>query len=380
MTERAVLSPEQFGALLQAVRDAGYQLVGPTVRDGAIVCAEISGIADLPAGWTDTQAPGSYRLERRADGALFGYTAGPQSWKQYLFVPRLKLWHGQRDGTGFTIDASTAPAPRRALVGVRACELHAVAIQDRIFLRGAFVDPDYAARRHDLFVLAVNCGQAGGTCFCASMGTGPRVSGGFDLAATEILDAPHRFLIETGSDQGAAVLARVGGAPVAAEDAAAAERIVEHTARSMGRRLDTAGIQQLLADNPQHPRWDDVAARCLSCANCTLVCPTCFCSTVTDVTDLSGEHADRWRRWDSCFTMDFSYIHGGSVRATTRARYRQWLTHKLATWIDQFGTSGCVGCGRCITWCPVGIDLTVEVDALRAPAPRAVEETHHGDA
>jgi Fe-S-cluster-containing hydrogenase component 2 len=130
--------------------------------------------------------------------------------------------------------------------------------------------------------------------------------------------------------------------------------------------MDTSGIKELLYRNPEHPRWDDVAERCLACTNCTLVCPTCFCGSVEDVTDLVGETAERWRRWDSCFTLDHSFLHGGSVRSSTRARYRQWLTHKLASWIDQFGTSGCIGCGRCITWCPVGIDITEEVAAIRA--------------
>ena len=150
-----------------------------------------------------------------------------------------------------------------------------------------------------------------------------------------------------------------------AEEKAKAEGIVAKAARQMGRTLDTKGIKELLYRNYENPRWDDVAKRCLTCGNCTLVCPTCFCTTVEDVTDLTGEHVERWRKLDSCFTMDFSYIHGGSIRSSPRARYRQWMTHKLATWIDQFGTSGCVGCGRCITWCPVGIDITEEAAAIR---------------
>jgi ferredoxin len=132
------------------------------------------------------------------------------------------------------------------------------------------------------------------------------------------------------------------------------------------RSLDTEGIRDLLFSNLEHPRWDEVASRCLSCTNCTLVCPTCFCSSVTEVADLSGDRVDRERQWASCFTLDHARIHGGSVRSTTASRYRQWLTHKLAGWIDQFGSSGCTGCGRCITWCPVGIDLTEEVAAIRA--------------
>ncbi len=380
--DRVVVSVQALGSLLQALRDEGHQLVGPTVRDGAIVYAEIAGLEDLPAGWTEVQEAGTYRLRRRGDDALFGYALGPHSWKQFFFVPRLRLWHAQRERGGFTVVEENASPPRLALIGARSCDLHAIAIQDRTLLEGACVDPDYAARRAAAFVVAVNCGQAGGTCFCVSMATGPRVTRGFDLALTELLDGPHRFLVEVESEGGAALLTRVAGAPAPEADRQAADQIVDRTARSMGRALDTRGIKELLYGSYEHPRWDDVAARCLACANCTLVCPTCFCATVEDVTDLTGERAERWRRWDSCFTLEHSYLHGGSVRATTRARYRQWLTHKLATWIDQFGTSGCVGCGRCITWCPVGIDLTEEVAAIRAvqaPAPTAPKDGPHGD-
>jgi ferredoxin len=362
-----VLTRDGLGRLLQALRDDGRVLVGPLVRGGAIVYDEIAGIEHLPAGWTEVQEAGTYRLARRDDGALFGYAVGPQSWKQFFLVPRLRLWHAQRTSDGFTVDAEQTPPPRLALVGARSCDLHAISVQDRTLREGPYVDPDYAARRGDVFVIAVNCGQAGGTCFCVSMGTGPRAESGFDLALTEIAnDGPHRFVVEVGSERGRALLERAGGEAASASDRGAAQAIVERTARSMGRHLDTTDIHGLLARNLEHPRWNEVATRCLTCANCTLVCPTCFCTTVEDVSDLTGDHAERWRRWDSCFNLEFSYIHGGNVRSTTRGRYRQWLTHKVGTWLEQFGTSGCVGCGRCITWCPVGIDLTEEVGAIRA--------------
>jgi ferredoxin len=375
--DRVIVSVPALGSLLQALSDDGHQLVGPTVRDGAIVYAEIAGLEDLPTGWTEVQEAGTYRLRRRGDDALFGYALGPQSWKQFFFAPRVRLWQAQRAGGGFTIVEESGSPPRLALIGARSCDLHAIAIQDRVFLREGAEDPDYAARRAETFVVAVNCGQAGGTCFCVSMKTGPRVTAGFDLTLTELLDVPHRFLVEVGSVRGAALLGRVAYAPAPSADRVAADEIVERTARLMGRTLDTGGIKELLYGSYEHRRWDDVAARCLACANCTLVCPTCFCATVEDVTDLTGDHAERWRRWDSCFTLEHSYLHGGSVRTSTRARYRQWLTHKLATWIDQFGSSGCVGCGRCITWCPVAIDITEEVAAIRTPA--GPKDEPHGD-
>jgi len=270
---------------------------------------------------------------------------------------------------------------KTAFIGVRSCELNAIQIQDRVFMGGPHVDSSYKARRESAFLVALNCGQAGGTCFCVSMNTGPKVKEGYDLALTEVLEeGRHYFLVETGSEAGAEVAGALTLRAAGPEEIAAAERVVAHTASQMGRTLDTTDIKGLLYRNYESPRWSQVASRCLTCANCTMVCPTCFCTTVEDVTDLGGEHAERRQKWDSCFTLDFSYIHGGSVRPSARSRYRQWMTHKLATWIDQFGTSGCVGCGRCITWCPVGIDITEEAEAIRkieaAPKGSAREDVN----
>lgn len=366
---RAILGFDQFDALLALLRDDGYQCIGPSVRDGAIVHHPIASAAELPIGWGESQEAGRYRLQRRGDGAAFGFNVGPQSWKQFLFVPRLQLFRSQRRGDDIQLIANDEAPPRLAFIGVRACDLHAIAVQDRVFRDGATQDPDYAARRANAFIVAVNCGQAGGTCFCTSMGTGPRATSGFDLALTELLEPEHRFVVTAGSDRGHAVLARLPTAIASQDDLAAEATLIAATSAAMPRHLDTNNIKELLYANQEHPHWDEVATRCLSCTNCTMVCPTCFCSTVDDVTDLSGDTAERSRRWDSCFNGEHSYLHGGSVRGTTKARYRQWLTHKLASWIDQFDTSGCVGCGRCITWCPPGIDLTAEVEALRTVPP-----------
>jgi len=379
--DSVVIEPEHLEHLLQALINRGYQVVGPTVHEGAIIYDRLTAIHDLPSGWTDEQAGGKYRLKHREDGALFGYVVGPHSWKKFLHPPMQRLWQAERNGKGLRILPSEAPAKiKYAFIVVRACELHAIAIQDKIFLDGQFVDPGYKSRRENLFLVAVNCTQAGGNCFCASMGTGPKATSGFDLALTELLqDGRHRLLVDVGTVHGAEVLADVPHQPADEADKRRAERLLEETTRHMGRCLDTHGIKELLYRNYEHPQWDKVTERCLSCANCTMVCPTCFCTTVEDVTNLTGEHAERCRRWDSCFTVDFSYIHGGSVRATPRSRYRQWMTHKLATWIDQFGVSGCVGCGRCITWCPVGIDITVEAAAIRASdSVKATAEPEQG--
>jgi ferredoxin len=369
------LERADFPALLASIARAGYRIVGPTVRDGAIVYGEIRGVDDLPVGWTERQEAGTYRLERRTDAALFGYVVGPHSWKQYLFPSRERLWTARRTGDSFEVEPPDADPTPLAFLGVRACELAAIAIQDRVFL-GAVQDPGYRSRRQRILRIAVQCGQAGGTCFCVSMGTGPGVRDGYDLVLTEILEAgSHHFLLTVGTAAGARVLDGVPTTPAGRSDEDAAERIVSRTAESMGRTMNADGLRDLLAASLEHPRWEDVGRRCLSCTNCTMVCPTCFCSTTEEVPDLSADTVERWRRWDSCFNSDYSRLHTQVVRKSTPSRYRQWLTHKLGTWHDQFGTSGCVGCGRCVTWCPVGIDLTEEIAALRAPrpAPRPTE-------
>lgn len=364
-SRNSVMELAELPRLFAALAARGFSIVGPTLRDGAIVFGDIHGVDDLPAGWTDVQEAGKYRLQRRGDAALFGYAVGPHSWKKFLFPPDVRLWSARRQGSSFEVETGKDAAPKFAFIGVRACDLAAIGIQDHVFM-GTYADPTYKARREQAFVVAVNCGTAGGTCFCVSMKTGPKAQRGFDLALTEVIESGrHFFIVETGSKSGAELLAELCLRDADACEVAAAEAVVADTAAHMGRTLDADGIKDLLYRNYEHPRWGEVAERCLTCANCTMVCPTCFCSTVEDVTDLSGDHAERWRRWDSCFTMDFSYIAGGSVRASPKARYRQWMTHKLATWHDQFGTSGCVGCGRCITWCPVGIDITEEARAIR---------------
>jgi ferredoxin len=363
---RRVLTIDGLQTLLDTLTRRGYRVIGPTLRDAAIVYDDIASVADLPRGWTDEQDGGRYRLHRRNDDALFGYAVGPHSWKKFLHPATRRLWSAEHTAHGVTVTAEPLPTDRFAFIGVRACDLHAIAIQDRVLTGGPAVDQHYRARRRGAFIVALNCGVAGGTCFCVSMGTGPKASGNYDLALTEIADgAEHRFVIDTGSEDGRNVLAALPQRPATSEDTTQADALVAHAAASMGRHMQSDDVHDLLLRNLDHPRWDEVAARCLTCTNCTMVCPTCFCTTVEDASELTGAKTSRSQRWDSCFTMDFSYIHGGSVRPSNRSRYRQWMTHKLATWWDQFGTTGCVGCGRCITWCPVGIDITEEVAAIR---------------
>jgi len=365
--EPRLLPSSKLAGLFEALTRRGYDIVGPTVRDSAIVLDHIHSQEQLPIGWMDEQSPGHYRLKRRQDEAYFGFAAGPQSWKKYFLPADLRVWSAERTQGSFHILKDDALMPRPlALLGVRPCDLAAIAIQDRVLVQDRYVDSEYAKRRWESLIVVVQCTHAAPTCFCASLPLGSEVKAGFDLSITELVQpGNHSFLVRAGSPRGAELLCELETEAASTEDLQRESDAIETARRAQVRSLDLDGLKEVVHERFDDDCWDTIAARCLTCGNCTMACPTCFCSTVEDTSDLSGTKAERWRRWDSCFTLSYSYIHGGSVRTSAKARYRQWLTHKLVSWVDQFGTIGCVGCGRCITWCPVGIDLTEAVRTIR---------------
>jgi len=384
--QKVVIESGALQEILDSIRERGFTTLGPVIRDGAITYDDIESLEELPQGWTDEQNAGKYRLVKSDRESYFAYSLGPESWKKYLQAPLRQLWTASRDGAGFQVEKQNMEMVRTAFIGVRPCDLNAISILDRILSQGVYRDPSYAAVRAGIVTIAVNCGRAGGTCFCASMRSGPRASSGFDLALTEIIDGErHYFLVDVGTQNGASFLEKAPFRTAGNAEIEAADDVSSRVVREMGRHLDTGGIRDLFSRNFDNPRWELAAAPCLTCGNCTMVCPTCFCTTVEDKTDLTGKLAERRQRWDSCFTMDFSYIHGGSIRSSQKARYRQMVTHKLGSWIDQFGVSGCVGCGRCITWCPAGIDITETVRAMREGERTqmttfSIKESEHGNA
>jgi len=360
------LAPQDLNRIFEQFKTGGYKIVGPTIRDNAIVYDEIQDVKDLPVGLTDEQKPGSYRLKRRGDNALFGYVVGPQSWKKFLFPPLLTIWEAKRSNGKFELIEPNFEGQKFVFVGVRACEISAILIQDKIFGGGQYKDPNYLKIRENVFLIAVNCNEPGDNCFCLSTGTGPRVLTGYDIVLTEVVsDEEHYLLARAGTEEGKEMLEMLGFAEATKEEIEKADKVSSDAIKKFKKEVDLEGIVELLQSNYENPLWDKVSEKCLTCANCTMVCPTCFCNTIEDVTDLSGQNAKRIRRWDSCFTLEFSYIHGGSLRYSTMSRYRQWMVHKLSTWKNQFGMLGCVGCGRCITWCPVGIDIVENVKIFK---------------
>jgi ferredoxin len=365
-SDSVFLARPRLQELIDALLAQGYRVVAPVARAGAVVFDSIASAEELPRGLRETQEPGRYRLEPSGNGRLFDVVNGPGSLKPFFFAPREPLLQIRLEGDGFEAREKLPEPLPTALLGVRACDLAALGVQDRIFLSDHFPDPWYAARRRDVLLIAVNCVRSATTCFCTSMGTGPEAREGFDLVLTEEEDG---FVARAGSGAGGELLASLG-LPAAGSERLQVERAaLAACARGIERRLETHDLPGLLYANLDHPRWQETAERCLSCGNCTLVCPTCFCHDELDEPALDGNGSVRVRQWDSCFDRQHAQVHGLNFRPQIAHRYRQWLVHKLASWIDQFGESGCVGCGRCITWCPVGIDLSEEVAAIRGSEP-----------
>ena len=358
----AFLPRADLDRLLDALRVDGRTVVGPTVREGAVVYDEITTAEALPLGWRSDAAPGTYRLTHDGAARSFDYGVPVTSWKRYTHPPRVPLTRSTVDGV---VEAIEPEVPPMAFIGVRACEIAALDIQDRVMRAGPAGDVDHAARRDATLVVAVECAVATATCFCTSMGTGPEVTTGADLVLSELDDG---FTVRALTDAGREVTSRLSLSNATDQQVASASEQVATVRAEIGDPLPTAGLAERLRAAPEHPRWDAIAERCLACTNCTLVCPTCFCTSVTVASDLDGISGQTERTWDSCFTLGFGRVAGdNNFRPRVADRYRQWLTHKFSTWWDQFGSTGCVGCGRCITWCPVGIDIREELMAIAPP-------------
>ncbi len=360
--QRRFIPRQGLEPLIRQTLDAGYRLHAPQSTDGAILYRPIHHSGQLPWGLHDHQAPGHYRLLDNGSPRAFAWATGPQALKPLLFRPSEPIWTLDLDSDGRPsfIGAAHTEAPL-ALLGLRPCDLAALALQDAHFLHGPYPDPAYAARRRGLLTIAVNCSHPAATCFCAATGDGPNAQGGYDLLLDELDDG---YLIESGSAVGKTLLDRLDTLPATDMQLEAMATQRASAVRAQQRKLPNAEQLARLPAQHDHPHWAEVAERCLACGNCTAVCPTCFCHAHRETPALDGQSSVHSREWDSCFTSGHSYLHGHVVHTTTRERYRQWLTHKLAGWVEQYGRSGCVGCGRCITWCPVGIDLTVESAAL----------------
>jgi sulfhydrogenase subunit beta (sulfur reductase) len=342
---KGILWPKAAFLERVGVLRASLRVIGPVGTDRHTCFREIDDPQDLALDYQRTMIPPG---------------------KKQLFLPQQELVRfelGEERATATDIPPAAEPA---VLLGVHPCDLHAILYLDRTLLG----DPHYQARRRHTLLIGLNCTRVSPFCFCSSVGTGPhlQIRQGYDGLLTDLGD---RYLFEPVSAAGVELFA--GGEPAGPEAYRLQEEQHRQALEAISKRLVTQGLDELLLGNQDHPVWERTAEeRCLSCTNCVMVCPTCFCHDVVDEVDMSLKTVTRLRQWDACQDLRFAAVHGGNFRRLRAARLRQFVMHKL-NYTAQYGMMGTVGCGRCIEWCPTGIDLTeMAAEIQRDPGGKSI--------
>jgi len=359
-----IAEKEAISKILRNLRSLGYTVIGPSLRDGVVRLAEVTEPEDIASGILDTQAPGKYQISG-GSALMFSSVNGPDSPKRYLHPAEVELLRMKEGTQGFEVTSRSRPDKKYAFFGIRPCDLRGVETMDRTMMMPGFEDPTYSSLRKDSLFVVVNCTRAGNNCFCASMSTGPKADAGYDMAITEL---PDKLLLDV-PEARSALVQGIDVQPAGEGDIRAGDEMVNQAKDQMNLRFKREDFSRLMNLGMESPVWKETADRCLACGNCSMVCPTCFCNTTQERADITDGSVSRVRVWDSCLSKEFTYSAGGNPRQQRSARYRQYVMHKFAYWPEQFGSYGCVGCGRCITWCPVGIDITATVNKVLKSLP-----------
>lgn len=363
-----ILSKKQLKQLFALLKQEAFSLIGPVVKDGVISYEEVPVLEELASSVQDKQSPAFYSLKKTNKPYFFSYANGFSSLKKFFFPAQRELFSLKRDkNKRFNIFYPDKPNKKLAFFGIKPCDLAALVVQDKIFMEGDYQDIYYQNLRKNSFIVVANCTHPSENCFCTSFNTGPAVKNkeSLDISLTEILEADKHYFIAEAFSERAREYFRKLKVPLAKEkDKKMFNKTIEKSARKIKKRVNEEEIKKFFPLSYENYYWREIGKRCLGCGNCTLVCPSCFCSTVLEKSNIGATEAERVKVWDSCFNVEFSYIHPAAVRKNIYSRYRQWLMHKFFNWYKQFKTSGCVGCGRCISWCPVGIDVRDEVNNI----------------
>ncbi len=338
---------------LLSVFSQSYRIIGPQVLSGTIVLEEIKAY-ELPLHYIDQHGQGTYRLLAERSPFLFSFSTGPDSFKKFLFPPERTLFHFGYNKKRLSAETIESPEKPLLLFGLRACDTEALRLYDRVLSD----DREYRLRRDNSIIVAINCPFPHENCFCSSLSTGPQVKEA-DIIITELSEY---LLLEVQSEELVNFIRDIPHKEINGRDLEERDNVINDCRAKMNKQIDIKLLKQL-TKKFESPLWQEISERDLECGNCTQVCPTCFCNSTFDrvrLSDISKTdiRGSRIRVWDSCFSRNFARVHGGNFRPSRRARYRHWFMHKFLYMEEQFGLRGCVGCGRCITWCPAGIDIT----------------------
>lgn len=319
------------------------EVIGPVERAaGDVVFSSISSADDIAWHYTNTSLPA----------------------KQFVLPQAEQMLAYHRNKAGYEVAAVYDDA-KRIVFGIRPCDVSAIAFLDKVF-SDDFPDEYYLRRRENLTLVALTCQEPGEDCFCVCADCGPAAESGYDLQLTELGGA---FLVEVGSDKGSSIVSSHkdlfdSALPKQIEVRLGLEERVRDKFKEATSYFAQA-VRRITTESIGEDMWRYIGDRCLSCGGCSYVCPTCFCFNVVDHAQDCGGF--RCRGWDSCALAGFTRMAGGhNPRKERQDRRNRRFYHKLAQYyIDKYGRHGCVGCGRCISACPGGIDMPAVVKAMR---------------
>jgi ferredoxin len=335
------LSKASFKALLSALIE-DYDVYGTVKKDGFPAFGEIERPSDLVLGQAPTHL----------------------SAKGFFFPPKETLLRFDLNDGAADNDTHQAVVEARdqVIIGLNACDIHALNLMDRVFSYGT-PDANYLARRSRTVVIGADC-MPDCFCFCDSMGTGA-VEEGFDLFLYRVKSG---FLVRSGSDKGRDLLSgKCRTRKAAAAELKELKRARSRWERSFKTRIDAAPseLPRIYSASDESPVWDRIGAICYGCGSCNNVCPTCYCFDVRDEMKTNLKAGERVRVWDACTLEDFSKVAGGhSFRSSRSARLRHRFNRKFNYLADRFDALFCVGCGRCSRTCLVEINIAKVTNEL----------------
>jgi ferredoxin len=317
-----------------------YKVFAPVEQDGFVIFQEIHSGSEASLDYINSKKPPKEVFFPQAE-RLFSYDLN------------------RKEGWG--VDEPILAEKPRIIFGIRPCDARSLVLLDNVFDGKLYRDPYYADKRKNTTIIALGCNQPGSTCFCTSLEGGPFSQDGSDLLLVDIGD---KYIVQVITETGEKLTKEQTEFKNAEEHSLSSMRdTIKMAEASIGPKIEVQKVTDRLDSMFDDHFWDMVSEKCLGCAVCTYLCPTCHCFDITD--EITGTDGERVRTWDSCafpsFTLEAS---GVNPRPGNKERYRQRIMHKFDYFVANHGMIACVGCGRCIKECPVNLDIRVVLNSI----------------
>jgi ferredoxin len=324
---------------------------------------DVYGPTHLGGGTADYSYPTFGRLGKGRP-LITDYHVTMTTLKNQFFPDSQTLYEWEDDGTKVDVRAAESDWERpRAFVGVHPCDIGALERLDRVLLQDKYVDGDYRGRRNSSVIIGLTCNECGDSCFCNTSGSGPDSKSGFDLLLTDIGES---YYVRSGSEVGEEMLAWEGFEEVTKEAEAERARRIAEVEAALPVALDCQSIAVKIRGSDMAEVLQSLASRCFTCGACNMVCPTCHCFTFVDRMNSEKTRGSRSLIWDACHYAKFGTMAGNvNPRPEEASRFRHRIFDKFCYDYDRYGEIFCVGCGRCLEFCPGHINIREAAEAIQ---------------